>query len=91
MIWRCLIRFSINRDNGTLTTYLSKQLVNDGFSKVGTGEYQAHSRSLAPLAIALQNYYFAIEDPQAAFPGASIPQGVHIDHIWTHMGSVNDH
>ncbi len=86
---RCFIRFSLNGDDGTLTTYLSNLLTKAGFAKVGTGEYQAHSLTASALGAVFGEFWAAVGNPVGAFPGASIPAGAHVDHIWTYSGTVS--
>jgi len=87
MKYRAFIRFSLDNDDGTLTTYLSNLLVQHGFAKVGTGEYQADNLTVQQVAAAMLSFYAAVGNPQQAFSRATLPQGVRVDHIWTHSGS----
>ena len=83
-MYRCFIRFSVDADTGTLTTYMSNSLVRAGFVKVGTGEYHAGNLTAQQLGEVMTNFWSAVENPVAAFPGAAIPPAARIDHIWTY-------
>jgi hypothetical protein len=87
-MYRCFVRFSLNSDDGTLTTYLSNLLTGFGFSKVGTGEYQAQNLTSADWGLALGHFWAAVANPHTAFPGANIPAGAKVDHIWSYSGTM---
>lgn len=87
-MYRVFIRFSINGDNGSLTTCMSKMLTDSGFDKVGTGEYHNSSMTQANMGNVLGEFWRAVAHPTVAFSGTSFPPDVHIDHIWIYSGTV---
>ena len=87
MSYRAFIRFSLDGDNGALTTCLSNLLTGNGFTKVGTGEYQIENQTSQQVAGALRAFWKALEDPQLAFPGVSIPGATRVDHVWAYSGT----
>jgi hypothetical protein len=72
---RAIIRFSINGDNGTLTTKLRRYLENRGFKKLpaNTATYEHRRTTERKLANTTRQFWRTISG--YAGPG-------HIDHFW---------
>ncbi len=82
------IRFSLNGDDGSLTTRLRGILEGQGFRNIGTSEYAHVNMSSKDLAKAMQDFWAAVENPSAAFPGVNFPLNVEIDHVWIHCSTL---
>jgi hypothetical protein len=84
-MFRALVRFSIDKDDGALTTQMRKLLEGAGFFKVGTGSYEHSGISGDDLGRVMRDYWRAIGNPYTAFLKAMIPPSVVIDHVWIHV------
>ena len=82
------MRFSIDGDDGSLTTRMRNLLEDAGFSKIGTSAYEHVSISAIDLSSVMGRFWIAVGDPTALFPNANFPPGVSFDHIWTYVGGV---
>ncbi len=89
-MFRVFIRFSINSDDGTVTTRMRNMLEGAGFVRVGTGAYEATGITSALLATTMRDFFAAVQDPVAAFPGANVPADVTFDHVWAYCGLADD-
>jgi len=85
---RAFVRFSIDGDDGSLTTSMRGLLEQCGFQRIGTGAYEHAAVRVQDLGAALAEFWSAVSDPAAAFPTKSIPPGASFDHIWIYSGAV---
>ena len=87
--YRCILRFSLDADEGTFTGCLAKRLKALGFTKAKrTGEYLLSCDTQTQLAEALRGFWDAVGNPKQTFPGKTFPPGVKLDHAWTYCSKV---
>jgi|GEM_PF-3678198 len=72
---RAIIRFSLDGDDGRVTTRVTKLLEGKGFSHGGTASHEAHTISEADLS-AVVNAMVNLMPPDGS---------VVIDHLWVFM------
>ncbi|MCA9501888.1 MAG: hypothetical protein KC616_02350 [Myxococcales bacterium] len=91
MAWsevRVSIRYSINGDDGSLTTAMKRMLEGYRFRRIGTSEYERSDLPLKDLDIVMTEFWKAVAGPQSAFPSRAIKPTATIDHIWVHVCQI---
>jgi hypothetical protein len=72
---RAIIRFSLNRDNGSITTQVKNLLDRSGFTWGGTASYEATAISEARLSSVIDQIVNLMPNDRS----------VEIDHLWVFM------
>jgi hypothetical protein len=70
---RAIIRFSLNGDNGSLTTTLGNKLIAHGFTKTGTGKYEHSSATVSDIRAASREFWKALSGHTGT---------ASLDHFW---------